>query len=1133
MSLKEELTKLKTSRRVAKASITRIEKFMKDMDSNTVDLDELKLKVERLEELWQSLLEIQINIAVYDSESTDEQVDLEIATLEEKYMHLKLIASRTMERRVRPASVTSNIEQASEIVNSSRVGTRENLVRLPKIDLPSFSGAYEDWHPFFDIFNSLIHSNNSLGDIQKFHYLKSALKGEAAETIASIEISGLNYADAWSRLRERYENERLAVQNHIKAIFELPILRKENCVVLRNILDGVLKHTRALQALRRPTAQWDDLLIHIITGKLDFITIKEWENSLETRELPTFQEFVEFLKRRCQTLEAVARRTQLTISNVNSRPIINAKVTTSHAAVVNAKCVHCKGDHQIYQCKSFKELSVTERLSKVKALNLCLNCLRGKHIAKDCNFSHCRKCSKKHSTLLHEDRTLSKDNKENIENVKTESETSKTINSVCAYSQFKEVSDINQILLATAIIRVQNQNGHYVGRALLDNGSQSSFITEDLFKKLNLTAKENRVEINGVNSVVSHATKTANIKITSRFGTFGTEVQCIVLPNITKRLPEAGFNVARLNIPSNIKLADPQFNIPNEIDIGADRIWELICVSQIRLGNKLPVLQKTLLGWIVAGPLGITGLEQRTQTQCNLSKIEQLNDTMHKFWEIERYKQENITCLSREEDYCEKLFRETYKRQADGRFVVKLPVKEEALAVLKDSREIALKRFLSLERKLARESELKVEYVKFMREYLKLGHMRHKISTQGSENRIFLPHHAVVKEDSVTTKTRVVFDASSKGSAGGSLNDALYKGPILQQDLFALIIRFRCFKYVLCADISKMYRQILIHEEQTPLQSILWREDSESEIEEFELLTVTYGTKPASFLAVRCLHQLAELEKKNFLKAAEVITRDFYMDDLLRGGNTVQEIRDLKVELIEVLAKGGFELHKWNTNVKNMENDRQSNKAVDISKVEGSKLLGILWEPHKDTFHYQVETRDCDARVTKRAILSQIWLDWDESVPMDIHEAWSKMRAQLHLLNTLRIPRLILSVLAWIKSDSRKWQTFVANRVSEIHDNSSLSEWHYVKSQENPADLVSRGRTSEQLIQEKLWWKGPDWLKINSKAWPEESEELSSKDVPEGRKQAVIAIAVKKETIIDCQRYSTLNKLLHVVQLMY
>lgn len=51
-----------------------------------------------------------------------------------------------------------------------------------------------------------------------------------------------------------------------------------------------------------------------------------------------------------------------------------------------------------------------------------------------------------------------------------------------------------------------------------------------------------------------------------------------------------------------------------------------------------------------------------------------------------------------------------------------------------------------------------------------------------------------------------------------------------------------------------MYRQILIHEEQTPLQSIVWQEDPKSEIEEFELLTVTYGTKPASFLATKSLY---------------------------------------------------------------------------------------------------------------------------------------------------------------------------------------------------------------------------------------------------------------------------------------
>jgi len=110
-----------------------------------------------------------------------------------------------------------------------------------------------------------------------------------------------------------------------------------------------------------------------------------------------------------------------------------------------------------------------------------------------------------------------------------------------------------------------------------------------------------------------------------------------------------------------------------------------------------------------------------------------------------------------------------------------------------------------------------------------------------------------------------------------------------------------------------MYRYILIHNEQTPLQSIIWRENPKANIEEFELLTVTYGTIPASFLATRCLQQLAEVEKSNYPKAAKVICNDFYMDYLTE--NTEPEIITIKKELTELVAKGGFELHKWNTNL--------------------------------------------------------------------------------------------------------------------------------------------------------------------------------------------------------------------------
>lgn len=366
-----------------------------------------------------------------------------------------------------------------------------------------------------------------------------------------------------------------------------------------------------------------------------------------------------------------------------------------------------------------------------------------------------------------------------------------------------------------------------------------------------------------------------------------------------------------------------------------------------------------------------------------------------------------------------------------------MPVKEEVVGLLDNSKEVALKRLLALERKFPKSPEFKTEYVRFMQEYIQLGHMK-QVTEHGSNRlQVFLPHHAVIKEDSKTTKTRVVFDASSQYSKGRSLNDALYKGPIIQADLFALIIRFRCYRYVLCADIAKLYRQILVHREQTALQSILWREDSEAEVKEFELLTLTYGTKPASFLATRCLKQLAELERANYPKAAEIVSRDFYMDDLLTGGNTEAEMRELKENLTELLVLGGFELHKWNSNILTSSKvNHTEEEAVNISKEQESKLLGTLWNPSKDTFHYKVSLKDSEAWVTKKTVLSQVcrlfdplglvrpvialakilmqelWslgVEWDESVPMHIHKAWEQIRSQLSLFNNLKVPRAVSS----------------------------------------------------------------------------------------------------------------------------
>lgn len=118
---------------------------------------------------------------------------------------------------------------------------------------------------------------------------------------------------------------------------------------------------------------------------------------------------------------------------------------------------------------------------------------------------------------------------------------------------------------------------------------------------------------------------------------------------------------------------------------------------------------------------------------------------------------------------------------------------------------------------------------------------------------VYLPHHCVLKQVTNDAKFRVVFDASTKNSFGISLNDALMIGPIVQQDLASILVRFRTWRYVVTTDIIKMYRQILVYPSHTRYQQILWRDEPIRDVKTYELNTVTYGTASTSYLATKCL----------------------------------------------------------------------------------------------------------------------------------------------------------------------------------------------------------------------------------------------------------------------------------------
>jgi len=125
-----------------------------------------------------------------------------------------------------------------------------------------------------------------------------------------------------------------------------------------------------------------------------------------------------------------------------------------------------------------------------------------------------------------------------------------------------------------------------------------------------------------------------NLKIKSMYNTFSQHISCYVLHKIT-RVPQVSINIDNLKIPSNIRLADPQFQVPADVDIllGAETFWQLMCIGQIRTYKNQPILQKTQLGWVIGGK--IYNLKPSHLRICNLSVNKKLNETVRKFLDIE------------------------------------------------------------------------------------------------------------------------------------------------------------------------------------------------------------------------------------------------------------------------------------------------------------------------------------------------------------------------------------------------------------------------------------------------------------------------------------------------------------------
>ncbi len=513
-----ELDKLIRKRGSLKASLTLFTKFtVQKQDSirqgqflNETEIIQIQERVTRIEIVFQEFIstqdEIEANVALAH---LDEEYN-ERASFEDAYFSIISIAKNILNsfssKNDDAGSVHSCHSVARSIVAGSigagsngaaSVGANLDLggVKLPVIPLPKFHGSFHEWLEYKETFQSLVHENESLSAIQKYHYLRASLEGSAAQILKSIEFTSNGYIVAWETLNNRFNNSKLLIHNHIKALFTLENIQKESSIKIRKMIDDVSKHLRSLEQLNQVIKNWDPLLIFMITSKLDQNTASEWEKYSITLNTSSLDDLKTFLTNRANFLETLEYKTTMKLAQDDRQDKRDFKQRFSSRSLVSStlSCYNCKKDHSIYVCEDFLNLPVKKRIEFINKAKLCINCLRH-HPPKRCKMGTCRKCNSWHNTLLHQDNFNSPSNVTTADSNNDEGCQAEAVLSSSICKSGKRV-----MLLSTARVKVLDKFGMpHIARALLDSGSMSSFVTINLCDKLGLDKVNANLNVFGI-----------------------------------------------------------------------------------------------------------------------------------------------------------------------------------------------------------------------------------------------------------------------------------------------------------------------------------------------------------------------------------------------------------------------------------------------------------------------------------------------------------------------------------------------------------------------------------------------------------------------------------------------------------
>ena len=554
--------------------------------------------------------------------------------------------------------------------------------KLPKLTLPHFNGNVTEWQTFWDCFESSVHTNTTLSDVQKFSYLRSLLHDEAASCIGGFQLTHLNYTKAIDLLRERFGQSHKISSAYMQSLLELP--RPDNSThSLQRFHDKLETFVRGLESLGKCQDSYGDLLVPIIREKLPSDLKRSMARDHGNRQwtLPELRDAIRKEVNILQEGETVETTesdahfpTASFFTGSRSSPVNRKKwgKTKLEFSQKRTTCQFCGKQHTATDCTSV--VSVEERLKYVKSKRLCFNCLGEGHQIVECKSRfRCRHCHNKHHTAICQKKLKTSLNPEAMPFQHSGD------NSQNAAVLHSTTQPRPNVLLKTAIANVSSSDSTAEAHIIFDEGAQRSFISQKLADELQLKPTgtdtvhlasfgQDSQSVRYIQTATAHLTTDRNEKIA---------IDVLIVPTIAVPLCNVQQEVTNLKYLRGLKLAHPVTNESSfdiSLLIGADSYWKIVQNRVVR-GNG-PTAVQSKIGYLLSGPLPVH-TENSSITQHMLNVITSPPNPMdlERFWKLESIG------ITPEEDVGKSKDVKTYIDRcisfSDGKYVAKLPWKED------------------------------------------------------------------------------------------------------------------------------------------------------------------------------------------------------------------------------------------------------------------------------------------------------------------------------------------------------------------------------------------------------------------------------------------------------------------------